>query len=107
MNADEQQQLALRNRKFQTKLVYQELIEEFFDWESDKDLWEEYSPKRLRDMLEIKNDDVRFGKALTTGTGVSEKSWGIKVIFVLPCLHFYDERGILSLKIIKHRRHIK
>ena len=65
MNADEQQQLALRNRKFQTKLVYQELIEEFFDWESDKDLWEEYSPKRLRDMLEIKNDDVRFGKALT------------------------------------------
>jgi hypothetical protein len=46
-------------------LVYQELIEESFDWESDKDLWEEYSPKRLRDMLEIKNDDVRFGKALT------------------------------------------
>ena len=54
-----------RNRKFQTKIVYQELIEESFDWESDKDLWEEYSPKRLRDMLEIKNDDVRFGKSLT------------------------------------------
>ena len=54
-----------RNRKFQTKLVYQELIEESFYWESDKDLWEEYSPKRLRDMLEIKNDDVRLGKALT------------------------------------------
>ena len=65
LNAAEQQQLALRNRKFQTPLVYQELIEEFFDWESDKDLWEEYSPKRLRDMLEIKNDDVRLGKSLT------------------------------------------
>ena len=34
LNAAEQQQLALHNRKFQTKLVYQELIEESFDWES-------------------------------------------------------------------------
>ena len=65
LNAAEQQQLALRNCKFQTPLVYQELIEESFDWESDKDLWEEYSPKRLRDILEIKNDDSRLGKALS------------------------------------------
>ena len=65
LDATEQQQLAQQNRKFQTKLVYEDVIEETFDWDSDKDIWEEYSPRRLRAVLEVKNDDVRLGKTLT------------------------------------------
>ena len=65
LDVTEQQQLAQQNRKFQTKLVYEDVIEETFDWDSDKDIWEEYSPRRLRAVLEVKNDDVRLGKTLT------------------------------------------
>lgn len=65
LDATEQQQLALQNRKFQTKLVYEDVIEETFDWDCEKDLWGEYTPQQLRAILEVKNDDVRLGKTIS------------------------------------------
>ena len=66
LTSEERAELCKRNRDFQVKLTYQDILEEYFDWDVDPVRWREMEPKELRRTFEIKPSEAqRFGAAIT------------------------------------------